>query len=208
MIFGGTTQDREQKIEEILSQNKLPYQPTNPDLLIVKLEEDEKTIGIDQIKKALKFLSSKPLTYKAKALIINNADQITQIAQTTLLKTLEEPPPGAVVILEAQLKDSLLETILSRCRKVEVKSPTSAVSAENRLEVVLAMKVGERLDYAIELSKLEKQEILEKLKEWIQDARTMGNYLVAEKLLKAANEFERVNLNQKLFVENLLINII
>ncbi len=206
IIFGGTTQDREQKIAEILTQNQLPNKKNNPDLLVVALEEDEKTIGIDQIKKALKFLDSKPLTYKAKALIIRDAGCITQIAQNTLLKTLEEPPETAVIILETQLKDSLIETVLSRCKKIEVKT-TSKASHTNELETILQMSVGERLDQAIEISKLEKQELIEKLKEWIQEARTTQNYLIAEKLLNACNDLERINLNQKLFVENLLINI-
>ncbi|MGO0943209.1 DNA polymerase III subunit, partial [Clostridioides difficile] len=50
-----------------------------------------------------------------KIYIINNAEKMTVEAQNALLKTLEEPPNYAIIILVTNNKESLLETIKSRC---------------------------------------------------------------------------------------------
>lgn len=47
--------------------------------------------------------------------IICNADTMTKRAQNRLLKTLEEPYPGTVIILLSENRENLLETIKSRC---------------------------------------------------------------------------------------------
>ena len=54
----------------------------------------------------------------AKVFIIDEADIMNAAGQNTLLKTLEEPPPGTVLILVADNEDELLPTIRSRCQRV------------------------------------------------------------------------------------------
>lgn len=54
----------------------------------------------------------------AKVFIVDEADLIEGPGQNTLLKTLEEPPPGTVVILVTPQADRLLPTVRSRCQAV------------------------------------------------------------------------------------------
>ncbi|MEX1177121.1 MAG: DNA polymerase III subunit delta' C-terminal domain-containing protein [Nitriliruptor sp.] len=48
------------------------------------------------------------------------ADRMNEAAQNAFLKILEEPPPSVVWVLEAADESALLDTILSRCRRLDV----------------------------------------------------------------------------------------
>ena len=63
-------------------------------------------------------LSRKPSLSRRRVAVIDGADALRTEAANALLKTLEEPPPGAVLILTASRPESLLPTIRSRCRTV------------------------------------------------------------------------------------------
>lgn len=88
----------------------------NPDFIIINNEE--KVIKIDQIREMNKKISEKPINSNKKVYIINNSDTMTKEAQNSLLKTLEEPPEYVVIILIACNENKLLNTIRSRCIKV------------------------------------------------------------------------------------------
>lgn len=55
-----------------------------------------------------------------RVVILHNADRMSKEAQNALLKTLEEPPKGTVIILSATNKDKLLLTITSRLQELEL----------------------------------------------------------------------------------------
>lgn len=88
----------------------------NPDFTIIDTEE--KNIKIEQIRYIEQKISEKPITSNRKVYIINNSDTMTREAQNCLLKTLEEPPEYATIILIASNENKLLNTIRSRCIKV------------------------------------------------------------------------------------------
>ena len=88
----------------------------NPDFIIIN--NDEKVIKLDQIRDMNKKISEKPVISNKKVYIINNSDTMTKEAQNCLLKTLEEPPEYAVIILVASNENKLLNTIRSRCIKI------------------------------------------------------------------------------------------
>ena len=75
-------------------------------------------IPIKALRELLTILCTKPYEGPGKALIIRDADQIESDAQDALLKTLEEPPPGRVVILISARPEALRPTILSRCQRL------------------------------------------------------------------------------------------
>ncbi len=75
-------------------------------------------IVIGQIRAAQDFLSLKAVGDGRKALIVDDAHLMNKEAMNALLKTLEEPPDGAHVVLVTSRPSSLLPTILSRCRAV------------------------------------------------------------------------------------------
>ena len=65
----------------------------------------------------------------ARIAIIERADRLTDDAQTALLKTLEEPPPGVSIILCADDEDRLLPTVRSRAARIRL-GPVAAREIE------------------------------------------------------------------------------
>ncbi|MBL9119682.1 MAG: hypothetical protein JNL80_07200 [Phycisphaerae bacterium] len=59
-----------------------------------------------------------PYMGHGKVFIIDEAELLDEIGQNALLKTLEEPPPGTVILLITTREDRLLPTIRSRCQRV------------------------------------------------------------------------------------------
>ena len=85
------------------------------DLYIVRAEgAATKSVKDDAILKLQENLKKKPAGLRNMA-IICNADTMTKRAQNRLLKTLEEPTPGTVIMLLSENRENLLDTIKSRC---------------------------------------------------------------------------------------------
>ncbi len=85
----------------------------NPDFTLI--EPDGNSIKIEQIRELQKKVIEKPIISSQKVYIINNSDKMTQEAQNSLLKTLEEPPEYVTIILIATNENQILSTIKSRC---------------------------------------------------------------------------------------------
>ena len=85
----------------------------NPDFSII--EPDGNSIKIEQIRELQKKIQEKPIISNCKVYIIDDADMMTQEAQNCLLKTLEEPPEYATIILIGSNENLFLTTIKSRC---------------------------------------------------------------------------------------------
>ncbi len=88
----------------------------NPDYQVI--EPEENSIKIEQIRLMNNKICEKPIISNRKVYIINNADTMTKDAQNCLLKTLEEPPEYAVIILIGTNENAFLNTIRSRCVKI------------------------------------------------------------------------------------------
>ena len=92
----------------------------HPDIIWVTHEKY--SIGVDDIRNQLNNnISIKPYSGPYKIYIIPDADKMTEQAQNALLKTIEEPPEYAVILLLTNNVDSLLPTILSRCVTLNLK---------------------------------------------------------------------------------------
>lgn len=86
----------------------------HPDVIYITHEKYE--IRVDDIRKGInETIDIKPYSGDYKIYIIDDADRMNAGAQNALLKTLEEPPAYAVILLLTNNKDRLLDTILSRC---------------------------------------------------------------------------------------------
>src|SRR5258708_37182718 len=70
---------------------------SHPDVLWM---EDEK-LGVEQAKQIRQFLSLKPYSAKSRVIVVLNTQNFTPDAQNSLLKTLEEPPTEATILLTA-----------------------------------------------------------------------------------------------------------
>lgn len=80
-------------------------------------------------------LNYRPREGNYRTIIMLDADQLGIKAENAFLKTLEEPPPYAVIILTTTKLDSLLPTIISRCQKVRfTKIPVPVIEAHLQKE--------------------------------------------------------------------------
>ncbi len=92
-----------------------------PDIIYVSHEKPN-TISVDDIRAQVNNdVAIKPYSSKYKVYIINEAEKMTPQAQNAILKTLEEPPAYAVILLLVSNMNSLLPTILSRCVTLNMK---------------------------------------------------------------------------------------
>ena len=86
----------------------------HPDIRFITHEKT--SIGIDDIREQLiNDISIKPYSSSHKVYIIPDANKMTEQAQNALLKTMEEPPEYAIILLLTENTQNLLPTITSRC---------------------------------------------------------------------------------------------
>lgn len=92
-----------------------------PDIIFVGHEKPN-TISVDDIRLQVNNdVAIKPYSSPHKIYIVNEAEKMTQQAQNAILKTLEEPPEYAVILLLTTNVNALLPTILSRCVVLNMK---------------------------------------------------------------------------------------
>ena len=92
-----------------------------PDIIFVSHDKPN-TIGVEDIRAQINNdIAIKPYSSPRKVYIMNEGEKMTVQAQNALLKTLEEPPEYAVILILTANVDSLLPTILSRCVVLNMK---------------------------------------------------------------------------------------
>ena len=92
-----------------------------PDIIYVSHEKPN-TIGVDDIRTQINNdIVIKPYSSRYKVYIVDEAEKMTVQAQNALLKTIEEPPSYAVIILITTNQEAFLPTILSRCVQMKLK---------------------------------------------------------------------------------------
>ncbi len=91
-------------------------QGVHGDLISLQVLEGKTAIGIDQVREATHFLQQTALYGAAKLMLVRDADQMTLAAANSLLKTLEEPPGNALVLLSSAEAWRLPPTVRSRCQ--------------------------------------------------------------------------------------------
>ncbi len=101
--------------------------PEHADLHWIAPPEDKQAVSIDQIRGLVADLSLTSYEGAGKVAIIEPANAMTSNAANSLLKTLEEPPGDALLILIADRAGRLPATIFSRCQRIEIAPPTEAV---------------------------------------------------------------------------------
>lgn len=92
-----------------------------PDIIYL-YHDKPNTISVDDIREQInQDIVVKPYSSPYKVYIIDEAEKMNQQAQNALLKTIEEPPSYAVILLLTSNADSFLPTILSRCICLNLK---------------------------------------------------------------------------------------
>ena len=128
----------------------------NPDLIRPQAD-DSSPLKIDAIRSVTRLLALKPYAARYRIAVFNDFDLVAPQAQDALLKTLEEPPSYAVLILLAQAADRILPTIRSRAQIIPLRPlPLQLVkehlmsrgSDENRADVIARLSSG-RIGWAV-----------------------------------------------------------
>lgn len=170
-----------------------------------KSEREKRTLLVDQIRDMEKWLATAPFESRYKIGIVRRFEEANEEAANAFLKTLEEPPSHAVLILTAQDPGLLLPTIVSRCQPLILR-PLSAETVELALREKwntapaeaqrLARLAGGRLGWAVRAlaapALLEtRREAVEALLALVREGRA-ERVTRAEALAKDASELPQV----------------
>lgn len=165
LICGANKKERLIKAWELLATHGFIIDAPSPDLLVVQKEGEKKSIGIAQAKEVKKFLQERPFEKKAKAVVIEDAQMLTDDAQGSLLKILEEPPVFALIVLLCDNEGSLLPTVVSRCQKVVLREKpmkdSKSLSTASAVFNLADRSYEELFDLAKEVSQKDKDEVVE-----------------------------------------------
>ncbi|MCX6026073.1 MAG: DNA polymerase III subunit delta' [Chloroflexi bacterium] len=130
----------------------------HPDLFVLLSEEPGKPIKVEAAREMMHILALSPLELHWRVALLADFDQATSSTANALLKTLEEPPASVILLLTAESAETLLPTIVSRCRVITLRTlPTPEVEAAliERWQVppdrakLLAHLSGGRLGWAL-----------------------------------------------------------
>jgi DNA polymerase-3 subunit delta' len=131
----------------------------HPDIHLISPLPDKRDISIDQLRELQHDLSLRPYEGPRKACIIDPAERMSVNAANSLLKTLEEPPGNALIILLTENAGMLLSTVRSRCQLIRF-APLSPEHVQSLLErsgmapdsaALVAPMAGGSLQKALEL---------------------------------------------------------
>jgi len=101
---------------------------SHPDVTLVRTEQ--LSIGVDEIGELVLRAAMRPATGRYQIIVIEDADRVTTRGAPALLKAIEEPAPRTVWLLCAPTPDDVIHTIRSRCRLVELATPSETAIAE------------------------------------------------------------------------------
>lgn len=90
----------------------------HPDMHFIEAQDSD-VIKIEYIREIKRTVSLKPYEARKRAFIINDAHKLNAESANALLKVLEEPPQGNLIILVTSRPNVLYTTIISRCRRIK-----------------------------------------------------------------------------------------
>jgi DNA polymerase-3 subunit delta' len=92
----------------------------HPDFRTLEILPDKKSVGVDQVRELIQFLSLTSHGSGARVAVVYPADSLTRNAANSLLKTLEEPPGHTVIVLISESLGKLPATVISRCQQIRI----------------------------------------------------------------------------------------
>ncbi len=149
------------------------------DLTVVQAESEGGTLKVDQVRETRRTLTLKPYQAKYRVALFLRFQEANDNAANALLKTLEEAPSYAVLILTADNPEQLLPTIVSRCEVLrlrplevgKVKRELESRGVESGQAKLIAHISGGRFGYALRL--VEDPSLLEKREERLDDLQSL-----------------------------------
>ena len=151
----------------------------HPDMNIIQAETEGGTLKVDQVRELQRSLNLKPYQAKYRVALFLRFQEANDNAANALLKTLEEAPSHAILILTADSPEQLLPTIISRCEILRLRplaldsvaSDLTQLGIEPDRARLLAHISGGRPGYARRLS--EDDALLESREERLNDLQTL-----------------------------------
>lgn len=89
----------------------------HPDVRFIQASEGKKIFAIEELRHLIEEVAWKPMRARHKVYVLPN-ELLNLQGANALLKTLEEPSPGTVLVLTATSTDQVLPTLVSRCQHV------------------------------------------------------------------------------------------
>ena len=109
---------------------------SHPDVFII----NQNTVKVEDANKIINKLNTKPISADVKVFVVLNAENINEIAQNKLLKSLEEPNSQNIFIFTSIKTDKLLPTVLSRLKKLYVPK----LSSEDKKLILEVLKKSKK----------------------------------------------------------------
>jgi DNA polymerase-3 subunit delta' len=176
----------------------------HPDLNVIQADAEGSTMKVDQIREARRLLTLKPYAANYRVTLFLRFHEANDSASNALLKTLEEAPSYAVLILTADNAEQLLPTIVSRCEVLrlrplkieEVQRALEEKGYETNQAKLIAHISGGRFGYARGL--LESESLLAEREERLNDLQSLisasrvEKFSYADKLSKDKDSMRRV----------------
>ena len=132
----------------------------HPDIITVTHEKPG-SISIDEVRdQVVRDVDIKPYCSPYKIYIIPDAEMMTVQAQNAILKTIEEPPEYAVIMLLTSNIDSLLPTIRSRCVRLDLKVVDDSLVKEYLMEHLQVPDYQAEIDASLQILFLDRSHIL------------------------------------------------
>ena len=169
---------------------------SHPDVTII----DQASVKVDDINKILSKTTTLPILNQVKVFVILNAENVNEIAQNKLLKSLEEPNSSCKFILTCSKTDKLLPTIMSRLTKIYVPKLTKQDKEILQKELsVSKIDVSKYINCDITLTEILNFETNDEYKSTIKAIENMFN------TLKSSSDIPKVvdtlkNVNKSLFL--------
>lgn len=198
LLISPSIKTRVDRIDKILSQAGL--MKNHPDVLYY--EQSEK-LGIEQARKIKEYFSLKPYSAKGRAVVLEEASNLTVEAQNALLKILEELPAEAIFILASDSESRLLPTVVSRCQIINLGAEkyNNYKNYTKNLEVLLKADIPERFEYIKNLK--DREQFLYSLISFFHKKLPSNADFVKE--LLQAEEWARHNVNMRAILEYLML---
>ena len=161
------------------------------DLTVIQADAEGGTLKVDQIREARRTLTLKPYQANYRVSLFLRFQEANDNAANALLKTLEEAPSYAVLILTADNPEQLLPTIVSRCEVLRLR-PLRVEEVQKELETrgletgrakLIAHLSGGRFGYALRL--LEDESLLGRREERLNDLQSLISASRVEKFAYA-----------------------
>jgi len=132
--------------DECLSCRKIDHE-THTDIHWARPESRSRVVTVEQMRDLMREIQLKPTEAEYKVAIIAAADRLNPQAANAFLKTLEEPPAQSVLILLSTEPQRILETILSRCLRLNFSTESNYQPDEAQSEWLAqfgALEAGEQ----------------------------------------------------------------